>query len=141
MKILRSILGIFLGLIIGGIVILGIQMVNVLIHPIPAGMDPANPEDIKRVMANFPITAFIGLLLSYFFGVFFAAFAAGRIAGRSEVLHGFIISLIFAFAGIRNFSAVPAPIWVVVGSFVIFFAAGFLGSSFAGSLRKARAGE
>ncbi len=139
MKILRSILGIFLGLIIGGIVIFGVQMVNILIHPVLAGMDPSNPEDVKRVLANLPVTAFIGLLLSYLLGVFFAAFAAAKIAGRSEVLHGFIISLIFAFAGIMNFNAVPAPIWVVISCFVIFFAAGFLGSSFAGSLRKARA--
>jgi hypothetical protein len=139
MKILRSVLGIVLGLIIGGIVITGVQMVNILIHPVPAGLDPANPDDLKLVLTHLPVTALIGLLLSYLFGVFFAAFAAAKVAGRSEVLHGFIISLIFAFAGIRNFNAISAPTWVVIAAFVIFFGAGFMGSSFAGSLRKAKA--
>jgi len=138
MKILRSIIGIIGGLLIGVIVISVGQMINIAIHPVPPGMDPANPEDLKRVFSSLPVTAFIGLLLSYLFGVFFAAFAAAKIAGRSEVLHGFIISLFFAFAGILNFNAIPAPIWVVALAFVIFFAAGFMGSSFAGSLRKAR---
>ncbi len=138
MNIVRSILGIIVGIIIGMIVIIVIQMINGYIHPLPAGIDPTKLEDLKRVWSTLPTTAFIGLLLSYLFGVFFAAFAAAKIAGRGEIVHGFIISVLYALIGISNFTAFPAPTWVVVGSFVIYFAAGFMGASFANSLRKAR---
>jgi hypothetical protein len=141
MKIVRSILGVILGFVIGVIVIGVIQMVNGYIHPMPAGLDPFNPEQLKRAFSNLPTTAFVGLLISYFAGVFFAAFAAAKIAGRGEVMHGFIISVLYALIGISNFTAFPAPTWVVAGSFIIYFVAGFLGASFANSLRGAKVAE
>jgi hypothetical protein len=141
MNIVRSIVGVVAGFVIGMIVIFVIQMVNGYLHPLPAGVDPRNFEDFKQIWSTLPTTAFIGLLLSYLFGVFFAAFAAAKIAGRGEVVHGFIISVLYALIGISNFTAFPAPVWVTVGSFVIYFVAGFLGASFAGSLRKVKTAE
>ena len=138
MKFLRSILGIIFGMVIGVIVIAVLQMINGYLHPMPPGTDPFNPESLKRAFAGLPATAFVGLLVSYLFGVFFASFAAGKIAGHSEVLHGFVISLLFALMGISNFAMFPAPIWVVILAFIIYFAAGFLGSSFAASIRKTK---
>jgi hypothetical protein len=125
-------------MIIGVIVIAVLQMINAFIHPMPPGTDPYNPESVKHAFASLPTTALVGLLISYLFGVFFAAFAAGKVAGHSEVLHGFVISLLFALMGISNFAFFPAPVWVVILAFIIYFAAGFMGSSFAASLRKAR---
>jgi hypothetical protein len=138
MKFLRSILGIILGMVIGTIVILVLETVNGYFHPMPPGTDLTDRESIKLAIMSLPVTAFIGLLVSYLFGVFFAAFAAGKIAGRSEVIHGFIISLLFSLMGISNFAMIPAPVWVVISSFIIFFAAGFAGSSFAASIRGAK---
>lgn len=138
MKFLRSILGIFLGMVIGSIVIGVLQMINGYLHPMPVGTDPSNAESIRRAFAHLPVTAYIVLLVAYLCGVFFAAFAAGKIAGWSEVLHGFIISLLFVLVGISYFAMFPAPIWVVIGAFIIYFAAGYLGSSFAASLKTAR---
>jgi hypothetical protein len=138
MKFLRSILGILLGMVIGFIVIGVVQMINSFIHPMPPGTDLSNADSIRHAFAQLPFTAFIGLLVSYLFGVFFAAFAAGKVAGRSEVLHGFIISLLFALMGISNFAMLPAPIWVVISTFIIFFVAGFMGSSFAAKIRGAK---
>jgi hypothetical protein len=138
MKLLRSILGIFFGMLIGSIVIGVLMFVNAFIHPMPAGTDPTDADSLRAAFAQLPVTAFIGLLVSYLVGVFFAAFAAGKIAGYSEVLHGFIISLLFTFVGISYFARVPTPIWVVIGAFIIYFAAGFVGASFAASIRSAK---
>src|ERR1041384_7388844 len=111
MRFLRSILGIFLGMVIGGIVIGGVQMVNGYFHPMPPGTDPTNRESVRQAFALLPLTAHLGLLAAYLLGVFFAAFAASKIAGYSEVLHGFVISLLFTFIGISYFAMFPTPIW------------------------------
>ncbi len=128
-------------MVIGSIVVGVLTMINGYLHPMPPGTDPSNFESFRAAFAGLPVTGFIVLLVSYLLGVFFAAFAAGKIAGYSEVLHGFIISLLFTFIGISFFARVPTPIWVVIGALIIYFAAGFLGSSFAASIRKTKTAE
>ncbi len=125
-------------MVIGSIVVGALTVINGYLHPMPPGTDPANFESFRAAFSGLPVTAFIVLLITYLLGVFFASFAAGKIAGYSEVLHGFIISLLFTFIGISFFARVPMPIWVVIGALIIYFAAGFLGSSFAASLRKTK---
>jgi hypothetical protein len=138
MSVVRSILGIIGGFLIGMIVIFVIMMVNGYFHPLPASASYETLEDVGKAWLTLPYTFFIGMLVSYFLGLFFAGFAAAKIAGRGEIIHGFIISVLYSLIGISNFRAFPVPVWVIVSSFIIYFVAGFFGASFAASLRKAK---
>jgi hypothetical protein len=138
MNIVRSILGILGGLILGAIIMSAGQMVIMVFNPPPAGIDPTVLDQFRLYIASWPASAFVILLVVYFLGVFFAAFGAAKIAGRAELLHGFIISLLFSLGAFANFANIPQPTWVMTGAFIVYFVAGFAGASFAANLRSAR---
>lgn len=138
MNIARSILGIIVGLVIGSILITTGIMIATVIYPPSTTLDPRLPEDLRLFYSTRPTGWYAGELISYLVGVFFASFAAAKVAGRAEALHGFIIILLYVVFGIFKLSVYPEPAWVMIGSVIIYFIGGMAGSAFAGSLRGAR---
>jgi hypothetical protein len=61
--IVRSILAVFLGFIAGSILIAIVEHVGMVVFPLPAWMDPSNPESVKAAMAKIPVEAFLMVLL------------------------------------------------------------------------------
>ena len=79
----RSILGIVLGIVLAVVAIFGIQAVAMIVYPMPEGTDMNNPESLKAALAAMPAGAFVLLLVGYAVGTLAGAWLAATIARRA----------------------------------------------------------
>ncbi|RWU04454.1 hypothetical protein [Pedobacter chitinilyticus] len=108
--ILRNILAVIAGLVIGSIVNMGIIMISHSIIPLPAGADNTTVEGLKATMHLFEPKHFIFPFLAHAIGTFVGAYVCARIAVHKMVLAMFI-GLFFLAGGIYMVMMVPSPIW------------------------------
>lgn len=54
---LRTILGIVAGVVLAFAVLMGLEMAGHVAMPPPAGLDPADPEDLKQMVASASLAA------------------------------------------------------------------------------------
>jgi hypothetical protein len=127
--VLRSILAVIAGIIVGNILIFGVQMLSVFFYPTPPGLDPTDTEAMKEWIASLPPGALLFVLAAYAVGTFGGAWLAARLAGRAPVLHALFIAVFFFSASVVNLSKYqPAhPTWFVIANLGLFVPVAWLG--------------
>ena len=75
---LRTILGIVAGVVVAFVVLMGLEMAGHAAMPPPAGLDPADPEDLKQMVASASTAAKAWVVFAWFA----AAVAGGWLARR-----------------------------------------------------------
>lgn len=75
---LRSLLGVITGVFAMRGVIAGIEFASHLIYPPPPGLDPMQPQDLKKILAASPVAALAMVVIAW--GP--EAFAGDRVAAR-----------------------------------------------------------
>lgn len=122
MKILRNILAIIGGLLIGGIVNGGIIMISGSIIPPPAGADITTTEGLKASMHLFTPINFLMPFLAHAIGTLVGAFIAAHIAATKKMIFALIIGALFLVGGIMMVVEVPSPTWFsiidIIGSYI-----------------------
>lgn len=120
--------GIFVGLIVGFIVIMGVEMATHMIWPPPAGLDIRNLEHATKIVEAMPATAKWGVVLAWFLGTFAGAWTANRISGWTT--GGWVIAGL-SFAGVAwSLFTIPHPGWMVGAGLIAPILAGWLASHF-----------
>lgn len=111
MAIVKIVLAILLGIVLGfGVVIAG-DMLNHLMFPPP----PA--ADWPRYVETAPFTAFIGLVIAYALAAFVAAFMAARDGRRAWA--GWIAGGVLTAATYANLFMIPHPLWMIIACVVL----------------------
>lgn len=111
--ILWSILAVFVGIIVGGIVVGIAEIPGYFIHPPPPGFDMYDMQAVKAHAAKAPFLAHLGLALAWGLGPLAGALVTCSIARRSYWIHGAIIGGIFILADVSNYW-IPTPLWLMV---------------------------
>ena len=62
----RTVGGFFIGFLTTMVVVILCQSLNLMVYPLPEGLDPSNTEELAAHVANSPTGAFFGILASYF---------------------------------------------------------------------------
>ncbi|MGQ0650610.1 MAG: hypothetical protein ACT4P7_23975 [Gemmatimonadaceae bacterium] len=128
----RNIVAVVVGVIVGFVVIMAAQYINSLFFPPPPGTDLSDPNAMAAMLRQMSTGAFVGLVLGYLLGPTAGCYAAVRLAGDRPFATARLVALVFIIGGIFNFRAYPHPTWVVVASFLAFAAAPFLAIKRAG---------
>ncbi|MEO8082826.1 MAG: hypothetical protein ABI780_03325 [Ardenticatenales bacterium] len=113
--LVRSVLAVIAGVIIGSLVVGLIEGANVLLFPPPAGMRYDDPVAMGAYMAHLPITAYAVVGLGWMLGALAGGAAAARVAGRKMAVHGLLVGVILAVASVMNLvdPSLPAhPVWM-----------------------------
>lgn len=133
--IIRNILAIVAGLIVGSAVNMGIiSLSGYLISP-PDGADVTTMEGLKSSMHLLQPRHFLMPFLAHALGTFAGAFMAALIAASNKVLFGLVIGVFFLVGGIASIIMLPSPLWFsVLDLAVAYLPMGYLG----GRLIKAR---
>jgi hypothetical protein len=134
-SILRSVLAVVLGLFVGFVFIMAIQMLSMVVNPPPPGLDFNNPEAMKQYIATLPTGAFVLVLASYAVGTFAGAFVTVWVARRAPLVHGLILGGLFLLAAIQNMRTLPHPVWFQIVALALFLPVAWLGASCAPSRR------
>lgn len=129
----RSILAVVAGLIVGGLIVAGIEYLGHIIYPPPDGLDLTNPEAIREFASAAPTSARLVVLLAWFLGPFGGGWLAARLATRSPMTHALIVGAFFLIGDLVNLITIPSPVWMWIGGLVAPPLAAYLAGRAAGS--------
>jgi hypothetical protein len=112
--ILKNILAVVSGAIIGSIVNMGIITVSGSIIPPPEGADLTTPEGLKASMHLFQPINFLMPFLAHALGTFGGALVAALIAANHKMIFALSIGVLFLVGGIASVFMLPSPLWYSV---------------------------
>ncbi len=113
-SIIKNILAVIIGLVIGSVVNMGIIMVSGSIIPPPDGADVTTMEGLKASMHLFEPKHFILPFLAHALGTLVGAVVAALIAANRKMMFAMVIGLFFLAGGIANVFMLPSPIWFTI---------------------------
>ena len=120
--IIKNILAIIAGVIIGSSVNMGIIMVSGSVIPPPEGADVTTTEGLKASMHLFQPKHFIFPFLAHAIGTFTGAFLAVLIAANHKIKFALGIGVFFLAGGIASVVMLPSPTWYnivdLVGAYI-----------------------
>jgi len=109
--ILRNILAVLVGIVIGGSVNMLIINFSGLLIPPPEGVDTTTAEGLKEGIHLFEPKHFLMPFLAHALGTFVGAFLAARIAANHKMKFAIAIGCVFLLGGIGAVFMIPAPLW------------------------------
>jgi hypothetical protein len=112
--IIRNILAVVAGIVIGSAVNMGIIMISGLIIPPPDGADVTTAEGLKAAMHLFQPKHFLMPWLAHALGTFVGAFLAALIAANRKMIVAMIVGGFFLVGGIANVLMLPSPLWFTI---------------------------
>lgn len=119
--VLRNILAVVAGAVIGSIVNMGLIMISGKVIPPPAGIDVTDMEALKAGMHLFQPRHFIFPFLAHALGTLAGAYLAARLAASRKMLMALIVGVLFLAGGISAVMMLPAPIWFNVLDLVVAY--------------------
>ena len=135
--ILKNILAVLAGIILGSIVNMGIIMLSSSIIPPPEGVDPSDMESLKSSMHLFEPKHFIVPFLAHALGTLAGAFITALIAVNHKMKLALVIGLFFLLGGISSVFMLPSPTWFIVLDLVVaYIPMAWIGGRLAGQVIK-----
>jgi len=112
--ILKNILALVAGVILGNIVNMGIIMISGYIIAPPAGADLTTMEGLNASMHLMQPKHFLMPFLAHALGTFTGAMLTAYLAANRKMMFALVIGLVFLVGGITNIFMLPSPVWFTV---------------------------
>ncbi|NNF35149.1 MAG: hypothetical protein HKN68_13630 [Saprospiraceae bacterium] len=130
--ILRNILAVIAGIVIGSIINSGLVNLGPSIIPPPEGADLTTIDGIKASMELFEFKNFIFPFLAHALGTLAGAFAAAKLAANNNMKFALGIGAFFLLGGISVIMMVGGPLWFNILDLVVaYIPMGYLGGKLA----------
>ncbi len=113
-SILRNILAIVAGLVVGSVVNMALVMASPRVIPPPAGVDVSNVESLRASIHLFEPKHFVFPFLAHALGTLAGALTAFLVAASHRTTFAFAIGAVFLAGGIAAATMIPAPVWFIV---------------------------
>ncbi len=115
----RNILAVIAAFVVGGIFVVGLELLGQQIYPLPEGVDPNNLEQLKEYIKQAPVGALLLVLVAQSAGSFFGGVVTGWLGCSRLFQLGLIYGVLaLVMAGINVYS-IPHPTWFVVLSLLL----------------------
>lgn len=109
--IIRNVLAIIAGVILGSAVNMGLIILSGLIIPPPEGMDTGSMDGLKSGMHLFGPKHFIFPFLAHALGTLAGSLIATLIAVKQKMTIAMVVGVFFLVGGIINVFMLPSPLW------------------------------
>lgn len=130
--LLKNVLAVLAGVVLGSIVNIGIIMLSSSVIPPPAGADVTTIEGLLESMHLFEPKHFLMPFLAHALGTLAGAFVCALIAATHKLKLSFVIGLFFFAGGITNIYLLPSPAWFSILDLVLaYFPMAWLGGRLA----------
>ncbi len=134
--ILKNVLAVIAGFMIGALVNMGLVMTGPSIIPPPAGVDMTTPEGLQAGAHLLEAKHYIMPFLAHALGTLVGAFFAARIAATRKSVFAMAIGIIFLLGGIAAARMIPAPNWFIATDLLVaYLPMAWLGWKLAGGQR------
>lgn len=121
MNIMRIVIAVVAGVLVGGAVNMGLIMLGSQVIPAPQGVDVTNAESIANHLHLFEPKHFLTPFLAHALGTLAGALVAHLIATDHRNLLAYVVGGIFFAGGIAAATLIPAPIWFIVVDLVLAY--------------------
>ena len=121
MTIIRNILAIIVGIVIGGAVNMSLIMLGPLVIPPPAGVDVTNTQSLIASIHLFEVRHFVFPFLAHALGTLVGALVAFLIAGSHRSIFAYTVGAVSLAGGIAASVMIPAPLWFIVLDLVVAY--------------------
>ena len=119
--ILRNILAVIVGWLIGSAINMGLIQIGHQIYPLE-GVDINDMDALASVMPTLSYEYFIFPFLAHALGTLVGAFVAATIAANNKMKFAIAIGCFFLIGGIINVVMLPSPTWFaildIVGAYI-----------------------
>ncbi len=112
--VIRNILAVIAGIIIGSVVNMGLIMVSGSIIPPPEGVNVTDMESLKSSLHLFEPRHFIFPFLAHALGTLAGALVAALIAVKHHMKLALGVGAFFLIGGIMNVLMLPSPAWFTI---------------------------
>lgn len=112
-NLLRNVLAVLAGLVIGGSVNMALITVSPSLIPPPAGVDVNSAESLAKAMHLFEPRHFVMPFLAHAVGTFAGALVAHLIAATYRARLAYVIGVVFLCGGVAASFMIPAPAWFI----------------------------
>ena len=131
--VLRNILAVVAGLLIGSAINMGIIMIGPMLIPLPEGVDMSDREKFAENLKLFRPIDFVTPWLAHALGTLLGAFVAAKIATTRKMIFALGIGVFFLLGGITVFLMYQVPIWFAIIDIVgAYIPMAYLGGMLAG---------
>ena len=113
-KIVRNVLAVITGIVLGSVVNMGIINLQYSFISLPEGVDVTNTESLKSSMHLFEPKHFIFPFLAHAIGTLGGAYLAARIAASHKMNIALGIGIFFLIGCISMVFLIPSPIWFAI---------------------------
>jgi len=122
--ILRSIVAVIAGVVLGSLVNMALIMASGHVIPPPAGADMTTAEGLGAAMHLMEPRHFLFPFLAHALGTLVGAFVAAKVSRSHKRLCAGIVGVLFLIGGIMAARMIPAPAWFValdlIGAYLPF---------------------
>jgi hypothetical protein len=134
--IIKNIIAVIAGFILGSIINMSLITVSGSIIPAPNGADVTTLEGLTATIHLFEPKHFLFPFLAHALGTLGGAFIAAKIAATHKLKFAMSIGFLFLAGGIANIMMLPSPLWFTLVDLVgAYLPMAFVGYQL-GSLKK-----
>ena len=114
---IRNILAVIVGLVVGNIAIMGLHYLGMVLYPFPEGLDMNDMKAIAEYISIAPLGSLLFVMLAHILGTFIAGISTALVT--KNIILIYIIGGFFTLSGIYNLYMLPHPLWFNIE--VIFY--------------------
>jgi hypothetical protein len=130
--VLKNIIAVVVGILVGSIVNMAIVMISGSIIPPPEGGDITTMEGLKETIHLFTPKHFIFPFLAHAIGTLSGAFIAAKVAANRKMTFALVIGVFFLIGGAVNVYSLGGPVWFnVLDLLAAYIPMAYLGGKFA----------
>ncbi len=119
--VLRGILALLAGILVGSIVNMSIVMLSSTIIPPPDGIDTSTMEGLKEALPLFQPKHFLFPFLAHALGTLAGSLVTVSIARKNVRGWTLALGLFFLIGGITNIIMLPSPLWFSILDLVVAY--------------------
>jgi hypothetical protein len=116
MKILQAIGVTVLGIIVGGLVVAGVESIGLLISDAPSAEVMNDRAKLAEFIAGKSVAAFAPVMAAHALGTFVASYLARRLAPERWMAPGIVAGGMLLLGGVANLTMLPHPLWMAATS-------------------------
>jgi carbon monoxide dehydrogenase subunit G len=128
MRILKLVGAAIGGILAGAIVIMLIEGISSMVHPMPEGLKVDDLEGMKAFVASLPPSAFLFVLLAWSLGLFTAGYVARRIAPLRSMRPALVACAFLLLGAIVTLFSIPHPTWFWFAGIAVCLVFGLIGT-------------
>lgn len=127
MNILKLIAAVFVGFMVGVIVIFIVETMGHSVYPPPENIDLTNKDALAEIIRQAPMGALLFVILAYSLGSFIGGAVTHLISRLPKQRDALITGLILLIFGAYNLTSIPHPTWMVVLGILCFLPSAYFG--------------